>query len=102
MTPDQLNELAARWQRAQRAGTDMPLQLANDALRYVTHHPGEPLPPNVAELLLAALSRYGQVERAARSLVTGRVPADDGYDMVRDALRANLGNGRSLDDEARS
>lgn len=99
MNAEQAAALARRYRDAQLADHTMSLQLAEDALRYVVHHPGEPLPAEAAELLLAALSRLHQVERAARAVVRG--DAGGSTITVDDALRANLGNGRSLDDEAR-
>jgi hypothetical protein len=62
------------------------------------------LPPAAAEMLLSALSRLHQVEWAARAVVEApgvRAAAPIQTESVRDALRANLGNGRSLNDEAR-
>jgi hypothetical protein len=107
MTPEQMAELNADYAECRyRDPEDLPtLRQAENALRHVTHHPTALLPPAAAEMLLAALGRLHQVERAARALVEApgvRARAPIQSASVRDALRANLGNGRSLNDEATS
>ena len=100
MTPDQLDALAGQYRRACEADWTVPLALAENALRYVHHHPDQPLPVHVSELLLSALARLHQVERAARGTVSGRIEMAAGYHQVRSALRGRLANGSCLDDEA--
>lgn len=107
MTPDQLAALQADYDECRYRDPDdttrLTLTQAENALRHVAHWPAAPLPTPAAELLLAGLSRLHQVERAARALVQApgvRGVAPIQAERVRDALRANLGNGRSLNDEA--
>lgn len=105
MTPEQLAALQADYDECRyRDPEDLPtLRQAENALRHVAHWPAAPLPPAAAEMLLSALGRLHQVEWAARALAEApgvRAVAAVQAESVRDALRANLGNGRSLNDEA--
>lgn len=79
--------------------TGLTVQQAENALRHVAHWPAAPLPTPAAELLLAALGRLHQVERAARALLAApgvRAAAPIQAESVRDALRANLGQNAAL------
>lgn len=109
MTPEQLADLERQYTRATRwhEETDgpLPLRIAENTLRYAVNFDA-PMPANAADLVLSALSRLHQVERAARSTIGAAERGDQrataiGIALIRDALRANLGNGSNLDNEDR-
>ena len=107
MTPDQFAALQADYDECRYRDpedlTGLTLAQAENALRHVSHWPAAPLPTPAAELLLSALSRLHQLERAARALHDApqvRAVAAIQAASVWEALNANLGNGRSLNDEA--